>query len=70
VKEEVEVRRASKKFVDLPDEEEIGNISKPVPIRIRTVKAAAIDCVADSFGRFFISGSNLIAQGLISIPWL
>jgi hypothetical protein len=43
VNDEVEVRRASKKFVPSPDEEDIGNIRRTVPTRIRAVKAAAID---------------------------
>jgi hypothetical protein len=43
VKDEVEVRRASKKFVASPEAEEIGNIRSTVPITIRAVKAAAID---------------------------
>jgi hypothetical protein len=36
----------------------MGIISKNVPSRIRAVKAAAISCVADSFGNFGISDSN------------
>jgi hypothetical protein len=38
--------------------EEIGIMSKNVPSKIMAVKAAAISCVADSFGNFGISGSN------------
>jgi hypothetical protein len=55
---EVEVNRASMKFVTEPLFDEIGIISKNVPSRIRAVKAAAISCVADSLGNFGISGSN------------
>jgi hypothetical protein len=33
-------------------------MSKNVPSKIRAVKAAAISCVADSFDKFGISGSN------------
>jgi hypothetical protein len=52
------VNRASKKFVTAPLFEEMGIISKNVPSKIMAVKAAAISCVADSFGKFGISGSN------------
>jgi hypothetical protein len=52
------VNRASKKFVTEPLFDETGIMSKNVPSRIRAVKAAAISCVADSFGNFGISGSN------------
>jgi hypothetical protein len=61
VKDEVEVSNASKKFVETPDEDAIGNIRRAVPRRIKTVKAAAIDCVGESFGSFIITGSNLFA---------
>jgi hypothetical protein len=37
-----------------------------VPNITRAVKATAIDCVADSFARVFISGSNLYAKALLS----
>ena len=55
---EVEVKRASKKLVTEPLFEEMGIMSKNVPSKIMAVKAAAISCVADSFGNFGISGSN------------
>jgi hypothetical protein len=56
---EVALKIASKKFVAWPEAEDIGIINSPVPMRISTVKARAIDCVADSFDRVFISGSTL-----------
>jgi hypothetical protein len=59
---EVAVKIASKKLVTCPDAEEAGIIKRPVPNRIRTVKARAIDCVAESLDRVFIAGSNLSAQ--------
>jgi hypothetical protein len=55
---EVEVKSASKKLVTEPLFEEMGIMSKNVPRKIMAVKAAAISCVADSFGNFGISGSN------------
>jgi hypothetical protein len=55
---EVEVKSASKKFVTEPLLEDMGIMSKNVPSRMMAVKAAAISCVADSFGKFGISGSN------------
>jgi hypothetical protein len=58
---EVDTNRASKKFVTVPVLDEIGNIRRAVPIRIKAVKAAAIDCVADSLGSIFIAGSNLLS---------
>jgi hypothetical protein len=62
---EVALKMASKKLVAWPDAEDIGIISSAVPIRMSTVKAIAIDCVADSFERVFIAGSNLLSrQGL------
>jgi hypothetical protein len=61
VKDEVEVKRASKKFVALPELDETGSIRRIVPRTIRPVNAAAIDWVAESLTGFFISGSNLSA---------
>ena len=72
---DVALKSASKKFVDLPELDEIGSIRSVVPKMMRAVKAAATDCVAESFPRFFISGSNLYAltaaglliQGTLSV---
>lgn len=59
---EVALNIASKKLVAWPDAEDIGIIRSAVPIRMSTVKAIAIDCVADSFERVFIAGSNLLSR--------
>ena len=59
---EVALKIASKKLVAWPDAEDIGIIRSAVPIRMSTVKAMAIDCVADSFERVFIAGSNLLSR--------
>jgi hypothetical protein len=59
---EVALKIASKKLVAWPDAEDIGIIRSAVPIRMSTVKAIAIDCVADSFERVFIAGSNLLSR--------
>lgn len=59
---EVEVNRASKKFVTVPALDAAGNISKKVPKRIRAVKAAAISCVADSLDSFGISTVSILLR--------
>jgi hypothetical protein len=59
---EVALKIASKKLVAWPDAEDIGIIRSAVPIIMSTVKAMAIDCVADSFERVFIAGSNLLSR--------
>ena len=59
---EVALNIASKKLVAWPDAEDIGIIRSAVPIRMSTVKAIAIDCVADSFERVFIAGTSLLSR--------
>jgi hypothetical protein len=57
---EVDVKRASKKFVTVPALDAAGNMSKNVPRRIRAVKAAAINCVEDSLDSFGISDKTIL----------
>lgn len=59
---EVAVNRASKKFVIVPALDAAGNMSKNVPRRIRAVKAAAINCVADSLDSFGISNKSILLR--------
>ena len=61
---EVEVKRASKKFVIVPVLDAAGNMSKKVPRRIRAVKAAAISCVADSLDSFGISDKSILLRSI------
>jgi hypothetical protein len=59
---EVEVNKASKKFVTVPALDATGNISKKVPKRIRAVKAVAINCVEDSWDSFGISAKTILLR--------
>jgi uracil phosphoribosyltransferase len=61
---EVEVKRASKKFVTVPVLDAAGNMSKKVPRRIRAVKAVAINCVEDSLGSFGISDKSILLSAI------